>query len=122
MELKIVDGEAIPIRIPLKKPFKIAAGTLTHSNHVLVRLIDNQGRVGWGETTTFLEVYGYDQKSLYHALTDHLIPGVMGLDAGNPPGLPPPNQRLRPPPSRRSADSCVAWRQTTGPCAVNRRG
>lgn len=94
--MKIVDGEAIPIRIPLKKPFKIAAGTLTHSNHVLVRLIDNQGRVGWGETTTFLEVYGYDQKSLYHALTDHLIPGVMGLDAGNLPGLHQRMDRIMP--------------------------
>jgi o-succinylbenzoate synthase len=81
--MKIVDGEAIPIRIPLKKPFKIAAGTLTHSNHVLVRLVDIDARVGWGETTTFLEVYGYDQRSLYHVLTDYLIPAVIGLEAGD---------------------------------------
>lgn len=40
-----------------------------------------------GEATTFLEVYGYDQRSLYHALTDHLIPGVIGLDAGDLAGL-----------------------------------
>lgn len=79
--MKIVSGEAIPIRIALRKPFKIASGTLTHSNHVLVRLVDHDGRIGWGETTTFLEVYGYDQRSLYHTLTDYLIPGVIGLDA-----------------------------------------
>ena len=96
MGLTIVDGEAIPIRIPLKKPFTIAAGTLTHSNHVLVRLIDDQGRVGWGETTTFLEVYGYDQRSLYHALTDHLIPGVIGLDAGDLTGLHQRMDRIMP--------------------------
>lgn len=78
--MKIVSGEAIPIRIALRKPFKIAAGALTHTNHVLVRLEDNEGRIGWGETTTFLEVYGYDQRSLYHTLTDYLIPGVIGLD------------------------------------------
>ena len=30
--MRIVGGEAIPIRIALKKPFKIASGTLTHSN------------------------------------------------------------------------------------------
>lgn len=81
--MKIVGGEAIPIRIALKKPFKIASGTLTHSNHVLVRLTDEDGRIGWGETTTFLEVYGYDQRSLYHTLTDYLIPNVIGLDAGD---------------------------------------
>jgi muconate cycloisomerase len=81
--MKIASGEAIPIRIAFKKPFTIAAGTLTHSNHVLVRLADRDGRIGWGETTTFLEVYGYDQRSLYQVLTDYLIPGVIGLDAGD---------------------------------------
>jgi hypothetical protein len=42
--MRIVGGEAIPIRIALKKPFKIASGTLTHSNHVLVRLVDHEVR------------------------------------------------------------------------------
>jgi muconate cycloisomerase len=78
--MKIVEVKAIPIRIPLKKPFTIALGTLTHTNHVLVRMTDDEGRVGWGETTTFHSVYGYDQKSLYNVLTDHLIPAVLGLD------------------------------------------
>ena len=50
---------------------------------MLVRLTDEDGRIGWGETTTFLEVYGYDQRSLYHTLTDYLIPNVIGLDAGD---------------------------------------
>lgn len=81
--MKIASGEAIPIRIAFKKPFKIAAGTLTHSNHVLVRLADEDGRIGWGETTTFLEVYGYDQRALYRVLTDYLIPGVVGMDAAD---------------------------------------
>ena len=79
----IVDAEAIPIRIPLKHPFTIALGTLTHSNHVLVRMVDDEGQVGWGETTTFHSVYGYDQKSLYNILTDYLIPAVKGLDPRN---------------------------------------
>jgi o-succinylbenzoate synthase len=78
--MKIVEAKAVPIRIPLKKPFTIALGTLTHTNHVLVRMTDDEGRVGWGETTTFHSVYGYDQKSLYNVLTDHLIPAVLGLD------------------------------------------
>jgi muconate cycloisomerase len=81
--MTIVGGDAIPIRIALKKPFTIASGTLTHSNHVLVRLVDRDGRVGWGETTTFLEVYGYDQRSLYHTLRDYLIPAVIGMEAGD---------------------------------------
>jgi len=78
--MKIVTAEAIAIRIPLKHPFTIALGTLTHSNHVLVRMVDDEARIGWGECTTFHSVYGYDQKSLYNVLTDHLIPAVKGLD------------------------------------------
>lgn len=81
--MKIVTAEAIPIRIPLIHPFTIALGTLTHTNHVLVRMVDDEGRVGWGETTTFHSVYGYDQKSLYHTLTDHLIPAVLEMDPRN---------------------------------------
>lgn len=81
--MKIAEIEAIPVRIPLKKPFRIALGTLTHSNHVLVRMRDEGNRFGWGETTTFLEVYGYDQRSLYQVLCDYLIPAVRGLDPEN---------------------------------------
>ena len=78
--MKIIDAQAIPIHIPLKKPFTIALGTLTHTNHVLVRMVDDEGRTGWCETTTFHSVYGYDQKSLYHVLTDYLLPAIKGLD------------------------------------------
>ena len=49
--MKIVDAEIFAIRIPLKHPFTIALGTLTHSNHVLVRMSDDDNRVGWGEST-----------------------------------------------------------------------
>jgi len=81
--MEIVTAEAIPIRIPLKHPFTIALGTLTHSNHVLVRMKDDKGRIGWGESTTFHAVYGYDQKSLYHVLTTYLIPAIAGYDPRN---------------------------------------
>jgi o-succinylbenzoate synthase len=78
--MKIVDANVYAIRIPLKHPFTIALGTLTHSNHVLVRITDDSNRIGWGESTTFHAVYGYDQKSLYHVLKDHLLPAVKGMD------------------------------------------
>jgi muconate cycloisomerase len=78
--MKIIEAEAIPIKIALKQPFTIAVGTITHTNHVLVRMRDDEGHVGWGESITFHPVYGYDQKSLYHVLTDHLIPAITGFD------------------------------------------
>ncbi len=78
--MKITGVEAIPIKIPLKKPFAIAVGTITSTNHVLIRMTDDQGRVGWGESITFHPVYGYDQRALFQVAHDHLIPAVIGLD------------------------------------------
>ena len=77
--MKITDLQAIPVRIPLKKEFTIAVGTLTHTNHVLVRMTDEDGHVGWGETTTFHSLYGYDQHMLAYVLQEYLIPAVMGM-------------------------------------------
>jgi muconate cycloisomerase len=78
--MKIIKAEAIAVSIPLLKPFKIAVGVLKNSTQVLVKLTDDQGLTGWGESSTFLEVYGYDQASLYRALNDYLLPGIIGLD------------------------------------------
>lgn len=94
--MRIAGGSAIPIRIPLREPFRIASGSLTHSNHVLVRLVDHDGRVGWGETTTFLEVYGYDQDDLAHRLEAHLIPAVVGMDPRDPRSLHERLERVAP--------------------------
>ena len=85
--MTIKQAEAFAINIPLKKPFTIAVGSLTHSNHVLVRLRDETGREGWGETSTFMEVYGYDQKAIFDALDRHLLPAVVGMDPADPSGL-----------------------------------
>lgn len=60
---------------------------MTHSNHIMVRIEDDKGGTGWGETTTFHSVYGYDQKSLYNVLRDYLVPAVTGLEATDLEGL-----------------------------------
>lgn len=78
--MKITSIEAIPTRIALKKPFKIALGTQTRTQNVIVRMEDDEGNVGWSETTTLHVIYGYDQQMLHHAVSEVLAPAVMGLD------------------------------------------
>lgn len=85
--MRIQKIDAIPFQIPLKESFAIASGHMTHSNHVMVRMEDDDGLVGWGETTTFHSVYGYDQKSVYNVLQDYLIPAVTGLNADDFEGI-----------------------------------
>jgi o-succinylbenzoate synthase len=78
--MKIVKVEAFPVSLPLKKPFKIALGTMTHSPHAVVRITTDEGIVGYGEASTWHVVYGYDQHELVWAIERYLGPAVMGLD------------------------------------------
>jgi o-succinylbenzoate synthase len=45
----IVSALLHPYRLPLRAPLRLAFGTLTHRDGVLLRLEDAQGRVGWGD-------------------------------------------------------------------------
>ena len=81
--MKIVKVETFPVSLPLKKPFKIALGTMTHSPHAVVRITTDEGIVGYGEASTWHVVYGYDQHELVWAIERYLGPAVLGMDAMN---------------------------------------
>jgi len=77
--MKIVKVEVFPVSLPLRKPFKIALGTMSHSPHAVVRITTDEGIVGYGEASTWHVVYGYDQHELVWAIERYLGPSVMGL-------------------------------------------
>jgi L-Ala-D/L-Glu epimerase len=78
--LKITKVEAFPTPLPLRKPFAIALGTMTHSPNVVVRVSTDEGVVGYGEASTWHLVYGYDQQSIVQAIERHLGPAIIGMD------------------------------------------
>jgi|APLow6443716910_1056828.scaffolds.fasta_scaffold16662_1 o-succinylbenzoate synthase len=78
--MKIVSVEAFPVSLPLKKPFTIALGTMTHSPHVVVKMTTDDGIVGYGEASTWHVVYGYDQHELEWVIDHYLGPAVKGMD------------------------------------------
>ena len=78
--MKIVNVEAFPVALPLKKPFTIALGTMTHSPHVVVKMTTDDGIVGYGEASTWHVVYGYDQHELAWVIDRYLGPAVKGMD------------------------------------------
>jgi muconate cycloisomerase len=77
---EIKRAEAIALQIPMKHKFKMAKGVITHSNHVYVRLEDEAGRVGWGETFNVPIIYARDHRNIYDNLTDYLLPAIIGTD------------------------------------------
>lgn len=48
--MRITDVEIIPVSVPFVDPFEIAGGKATHGRHVVVRLVSNDGQVGFGES------------------------------------------------------------------------
>ena len=48
--MRITDVGIIPVSVPFVEPFEIAGGRATHGNHVVVRLVSDDGQVGFGES------------------------------------------------------------------------
>lgn len=81
--MKILKVEAFPVSLPLKKPFTIALGTMTHSPHAVVRITTDEGILGYGEASTWHVVYGYDQHELVWIVNQYLGPAVLGMDVND---------------------------------------
>ncbi len=83
--MKIERVELFLLRLPLKKPFETSFGVDTHRTPILCR-VEGEGAVGWGECVA-QELPAYSEETIetcWHALTDFLIPRVLGERFGSP--------------------------------------
>src|SRR5689334_21799775 len=58
MTLRITDVACYPYRIPFRKPFMTAHGTLTHRMGAIVEVMTNAGISGFGEIASLPEFGG----------------------------------------------------------------
>jgi muconate cycloisomerase len=79
--------DAIPLALPLTKPVKMAAETVTHARNLLVRIEGQDGTVGWGEAASAPTMTGDTIAGLVSAVRDHLAPVLIGADARMRPAL-----------------------------------
>ncbi len=79
--------DAIPVALPLRKPVRMAAETVTHARNILVRVEAADGTVGWGEAASAPTMTGDTLASLTAAVRDHLGPPLIGEDAWMRPAL-----------------------------------
>ena len=79
--MKITAIEAIPFAIPYRKPLKFASGEVQVAEHVLVRVVTNDGVVGVAEAPPRPFTYGETQKSIAAVVEDLFAPAIVGLDA-----------------------------------------
>jgi muconate cycloisomerase len=76
---------AIPVSVPLKKPVKMAGITVASADNVIVRVEDDTGTVGWGESASAPTMNGETREGMVAAIR-HMtarLEGaeVTGLDA-----------------------------------------
>ena len=67
-------------QLPLVRPFTTSSHTKTHLDHILIRVVDQNGAQGWGECASASDPYYCSETSetSWHILRDFLIPGVLG--------------------------------------------
>jgi len=76
--VRIERVEAIPFSIPLKKTVGFATGALQAADHVLVRVIDSDGRAGEAEAMARPMIYGETVASIVAAYREFLGPACIG--------------------------------------------
>ena len=68
------------VRLPLVRPFRTSSSVKDHLDHILVRLVTDDGLIGWGETASPSDPYYCPETSetCWHLLKDFLGPLVLG--------------------------------------------
>ena len=78
--MKIVDVQAIPVRIPMRSPLKMAGATVTARTCILVRLTSDEGLSGIGEGVIAPYFTGETLASAVHFVREVYTPFVLGAD------------------------------------------
>lgn len=85
--LRLRSITAIPVSVPLKKPVKMAGSTLTMADNVVVRIEDETGTVGWGESASAPMMNGETQGGMVAAIR-HMADRLTGADVTGVEALP----------------------------------
>jgi L-alanine-DL-glutamate epimerase and related enzymes of enolase superfamily len=98
-----------PFSVPYKHVVKWAAGVLTASDHLMVRIEAEDGTCGCAEAIPRPMIYGETQEGMYYALTKHLIPSVIGEDSFNLERIWEKMDRLQWNPAAKGAIDVALW-------------
>jgi O-succinylbenzoate synthase len=78
--MRIVQIDLKIVRLPLVRPFQTSSSRKTHLDHILVRVVDESGLVGWGECASPSDPLYCPEttETCWHILHDFLVPMVLG--------------------------------------------
>jgi muconate cycloisomerase len=67
------------VRLPLTKPLKLSDGTLDTAGNLLVRIVDSDGHVGWGEAASAPTMTGETPEGML-AAANFMLPHLVGRE------------------------------------------
>lgn len=77
--MRIATIEVIPFAIPIRRPKYLGLGSMARVDNVLVKIQNEQGVVGWGETAPW-PVFADTVGAVTAAIQHHLAPVLLGED------------------------------------------
>jgi L-alanine-DL-glutamate epimerase-like enolase superfamily enzyme len=89
----ITCAQLYPLEVPMSRPIKMAGETVTHAHTLLVRLMDAQGREGWGEASAAPLMTGETLGSIA-ASTEYLVSKLVGRDVAEPSAIAAMQERV----------------------------
>lgn len=78
--MKIADIQVGSLRLPLAHPFKTALRTVERIEDVVVRVIGDDGSMGYGEAPPTAVITGDTTGSILCAIQDYIRPAILGMD------------------------------------------
>ncbi len=78
--MRIEKIELGTITLPLAHPFKTALRTVEHIHDIVVRVTDDEGRVGYGEAPPTAVITGDTLGSITCAIEEFIAPAIVGMD------------------------------------------
>jgi muconate cycloisomerase len=89
--MAVIKGlETILVQLPTRREHKWTGLTEPIGRYILVRMIDDEGRAGWGEAPAlkdwggeFGRYFGESQRIVRTVIDEYLAPAVIGIELGN---------------------------------------
>lgn len=85
--MKIQEIQIGKVSIPLKKPFKTALRQVNSAEDIIIRVIADNGEVGFGNAPPTAVITGDSQDSIIAAIRDTLGPKITGMEIDNLEGI-----------------------------------
>lgn len=97
MMMRIVDATLHRVRLPLVHTFQTSSHRKSYLEHILVSLVDENGRVGWGEIASPSDPYYCSEttETTWLVASRYLLPAVVGASWETPQELEAKWHRVR---------------------------